>query len=132
VFTFPDRYEGARVSDVVTVKICEAIAVPVGEKTITRPVVAPVGMFTVIVVEVLVKVVVDFAPNCTFVALEKPVPVMTTSIPTAPVNRDKAVIFGAAPESPELVDTGASTCKQLPTPTPVGLLGTVPAGHVIV
>jgi hypothetical protein len=63
VFTFPDRYEGARVSDVVTVKICEAIAVPVGEKTITRPVVAPEGMFTVIVVEVLVKVVVDFAPN---------------------------------------------------------------------
>jgi hypothetical protein len=57
---------------------------------------------------------------------------MITLAPTAAVVSDKAVIFGAAPESPEFVDTGANTCMQLPTPTPVGLLGTVPTGHVIV
>jgi hypothetical protein len=47
----------------VTVKIAAAMAEPVGEKTITRPLVAPVGTATVIVVDVAVKVVVDLVPN---------------------------------------------------------------------
>jgi hypothetical protein len=82
-------------------------------------------------VEVAVNVVVDFAPNCTFVTVANPVPVIIKDVPDIPDLRESAVIFGAAPESPELDVTGASTCKQVPTPIPVGLLGTVPAGHVI-
>jgi hypothetical protein len=93
----------------MTVNICAAIAVPVGLTTITRPLVAPVGTSTVIVVAVAVKVVVDFVPNWTLVTVENPVPVMVIVAPTKPEVADKAVILGAAPASPAVGETGAST-----------------------
>lgn len=101
VFTFPEVKAGALVSGEITVKICWAIAIPFGVVTTTRPDVAPVGILTVMVVAVAVNEVVDFAPNCTFVALPREVPVITTDAPTKPDVTDKDVIFGAALLSPE-------------------------------
>jgi hypothetical protein len=85
------------------------MADPVGEKTMTRPRVAPVGTSTVIVVDVAVKVVVDFVPNCTLVTVENPVPVMVMLAPTNPDVAESDVILGAAPASPAAGETGART-----------------------
>ena len=107
VFTFPDKNAGARVSVEITVNIPDAMAVPVGLKTITRPVVAPVGTATEIVVAVAVNVVVDFEPNCTFVTVPNPVPVIVIEAPTKPLVAESAVIFGAPVPTGAVGATGA-------------------------
>jgi hypothetical protein len=110
------------------------MADPVGEKTTTRPLVAPTGTVTVIVVAVRAVGVVDIVPNCTRFTVAKPVPVIVIDVPTEAVVRlsPNLSILGAADASPDDCDTGARTCMQLATPIPVAVEGTVPAGHVIV
>ena len=62
------------------------VAVPPGVVTAIGPVVAPVGTVAVIwVSEFTVNVVAAMPPNVTALAPVKPVPVITTEVPTAPL-----------------------------------------------
>src|SRR5689334_3097122 len=83
----------------VTVKLLELVAWPPGATTVIVPDVAPDG--TVALIEVLELTVKEaLVPlNVTDVAPVKPVPVIVTPVPTAPLPGEKLIIVGATAPS---------------------------------
>src|SRR5215471_14253290 len=80
----------------VTVKLVELLAVPPAVVTLILPVTAPVGTVAVIFVsETTVNEVALTPPNVTFVAPLRLLPVMVTTVPTAPLVGLKVVIEGS-------------------------------------
>jgi hypothetical protein len=77
-----------------TVKVPLLVSVPPGVVTLIVPVVAPVGTVVVILVEPFTVKVAAVPWNFTEVAPVKPVPLMVTLVPTAPLVGVKEVIVG--------------------------------------
>src|SRR4029077_2164445 len=78
----------------VTVKTVALVAVPPAVVILILPVSAPVGTLAVTCVLLFTMKLVAFAPNVTFVVPVKPVPVITTFVPTEPLIGAKLVIVG--------------------------------------
>jgi len=80
---------------VVTVKLDEEVAVPLGVVTLIGPVVAPEGTVAVMLVLLPTVKLADVPLNLTAVAPVKLVPVIVTLVPTAPEVGLKLEIVGA-------------------------------------
>jgi hypothetical protein len=112
----------------VTVKSDELVAVPCGVVTAIRPVVAPRGTVAVTCVsESRVNVALTPA-KVTDVAPVKPLPAMTTLVPTAPTVGSKLVIVGAlvTTKSDELVPVPSGVVTEIgPVVAPLGTIAVI-------
>jgi hypothetical protein len=82
------------------VKLAALVPVPAGVVTEIGPVVAPVGTVAEICVALLTVNVALVPLNFTDVAPVKPVPVIVTDVPTAPLVGVKLVMVGPPPPPP--------------------------------
>src|ERR1700694_1759892 len=81
--------------DVVTVKLAVEVTLPPGAVTVMAPVVAPLGTVVLILMsEFTVKVAVWLLKKWTAVAPVKPLPLITTGVPTGPLVGVKLLIVG--------------------------------------
>jgi len=103
------------------VKVFALVAVPAGDTTLMRPVVAPAGIVAVILVGELTTKAAAVPLKLTAVAPVKLLPLTVTEAPIWPLAGEKFVIVGAAVNVPELVTVPAGVCTLiLPVVTPDG------------
>jgi len=80
---------------VVRVKVCELVAVPDFVLTVIRPVFAPLGTVAVISMsETMVNLAATVSPKFTAVVCVKPLPLIVTKVPTAPLAGLNPLICG--------------------------------------
>jgi hypothetical protein len=120
----------------VTVKLVALVAVPPASTTVIGPVVAPVGTVAVICVAELVTGATAAIPlNFTDVTVTKPVPVMTTLVPTGPLVGVNDVMLVAAAPTVKLVALVAvppeSTTVIGPVVAPVGTIAVMDVAELV-
>ena len=81
----------------VTRKLLELVAVPDGAATLILPVVAPTGTVAVILAPRRMVNVADTPPNVTAVTSVKPLPKISTDVPTGPLAGLKLEMVGGVP-----------------------------------
>jgi hypothetical protein len=96
-----DVIRGAGTDVVVTVKLDELVALPPGVVTVIGPLVAPLGTVALICVSELTAYVADVPLKLTEVAPVRPVPVIVTESPVAPLVGVKEPIAGAVAVEPQ-------------------------------
>jgi hypothetical protein len=114
--------------DVVTMKSVALVAVPPGVVTVIFPVTAPLGTVAVICVpeELTENVAAETPPNLTDVAPVKPVPLITTTVPTCPLGGEKDVIAGVTLKSVALVAVPPGVATLIfPVTAPVGTVAMI-------
>ena len=109
---------------VVTVKLCELVAVPSGVVTVIVPVMAAFGTVALMCVFEFPLNVADTPLNITLVAPVSSVPVIVTDVPRGPLVGENEEIVGAAASDAGAVATAATkTPATIATRARVALLG---------
>ena len=104
--TYPEAGETpANAGGCGTVSEDELVAVPLGVVTLIRPVVAPVGTWALMSIdEFTTKLESDLPLNVTLVAPVKPLPWMSTLVPTGPLaGANEPIVGGGTVNGEELV-----------------------------